>query len=403
MPVTVMTATHSSQNWVSGKATSTQALFHHSFPRSCTQNQHVIQSSVTRHALRTSHISPSTNGFIWAVINAYRGHHHLQIRPEDIWFAILAQLNYFHNAHAEELRVGNLTHEGRKKLRVEDSGSLDYSDFAIMAARLVASMAQDLMAPDLLAWMMPDFTTTVGTDLEVALVLIMGQMKHYFSFEMRKKCGIPSVTLLGERKDWQDLLERVNLIPSFCSTHIAPQQRYEPRTFAALLRPVLRGLVESFDTQSSDSNMQFWGNIVDMDEKGCDPSEISGWITAFCFWDRHGRCLYKNSPISSSQASARCELEGVSYFAISTDKIPSGVASLTVTVDDKGEIYHARIHHQDGESKAPGLNTLQPLAGWFMCQENQDEEEDEAPVPKPFDYDDDFDAEAPLPAPFYLS
>ncbi|KAI1785227.1 hypothetical protein LXA43DRAFT_151204 [Ganoderma leucocontextum] len=34
----------------------------------------------------------------------YRSHHHLRIRPDDVWLAILVQLNFYINAHAEELR-----------------------------------------------------------------------------------------------------------------------------------------------------------------------------------------------------------------------------------------------------------------------------------------------------------
>ncbi|KAF5490841.1 Vegetative incompatibility protein HET-E-1 [Colletotrichum fructicola] len=45
-------------------------------------------------------------------------HHHLHIRPEDIWFAILTQLSFYINASSESLRSLMVEHEGRKKLEI---------------------------------------------------------------------------------------------------------------------------------------------------------------------------------------------------------------------------------------------------------------------------------------------
>lgn len=44
------------------------------------------------------------NGFVDSAVQAYNQHHNLVIRPDDVWFAILAQLNIYINEHAEDLR-----------------------------------------------------------------------------------------------------------------------------------------------------------------------------------------------------------------------------------------------------------------------------------------------------------
>jgi len=59
---------------------------------------------------------PSNNGLVGSVIDAYSSHHHLSIRPEDVWFAILTQLSTYVNKHAEELREHFVAHEGKKEL-----------------------------------------------------------------------------------------------------------------------------------------------------------------------------------------------------------------------------------------------------------------------------------------------
>ena len=40
-----------------------------------------------------SPVAPASNGFVDSVFKAYAEHHHLVIRPEDVWFSILIQIN----------------------------------------------------------------------------------------------------------------------------------------------------------------------------------------------------------------------------------------------------------------------------------------------------------------------
>lgn len=60
----------------------------------------------------------ASNGFVVSAIKAYNMHHHLRIRPEDVWFAVLTQLAFYINAHAEELRGKFVSHDGKKELKV---------------------------------------------------------------------------------------------------------------------------------------------------------------------------------------------------------------------------------------------------------------------------------------------
>jgi len=38
-------------------------------------------------------IQPRDNGFVHTLINAYSNHHHLVLRPDDVWIAIWGQFN----------------------------------------------------------------------------------------------------------------------------------------------------------------------------------------------------------------------------------------------------------------------------------------------------------------------
>lgn len=152
--------------------------------------------------LESTTISASSNGFVKSAIEAYNRHYRLRIRPDDVWFAILTQLSFYINAHAEELRGKFVAHEGKKELAVIfGSGNrytVDYGDFA---KRMTLEIEKNIVDPELREWALPVFTTTTDNDLVVASVLLMGVAQKYFNYTGIIKCGLPSVTLLGEKAD----------------------------------------------------------------------------------------------------------------------------------------------------------------------------------------------------------
>ena len=64
------------------------------------------------------YFTADSNGFVSGAMRAYNGHHHLVIRPEDIWLAVLTQLISYINAHAEQLRRTFVEHEGKIELKI---------------------------------------------------------------------------------------------------------------------------------------------------------------------------------------------------------------------------------------------------------------------------------------------
>src|ERR1700730_15883708 len=111
--------------------------------RACTS-----ESSKCHELLQTSFdskfsesIVPSGNGFVYSIIKAYNQHHHISIRPDDVWFSILTQLSAYINKHAEELRGQFVAHKGKRELEIKyDSGtrySTDFGKFANDMGRLL--------------------------------------------------------------------------------------------------------------------------------------------------------------------------------------------------------------------------------------------------------------------------
>lgn len=381
MPVTLTTASHAPRKWWGHKATSSQELLKDSCPHQHEQSKWIIQSSFNQQ-LQDSHITPSQHGFVRAVFHAYSSHHHLVLRPEDVWFSILTQLNFFINAHAEELRSLFVAHEGRKDLTVTDPGTIDSADLGKLAVLMTEVIEENILDPELRTWIMPAFSTTTDSDRVVAAISMMGAMQKYFSYTMCLRCGIPSVTLLGEREDWEQMVKKLDKIPQFGS---------EPALFAQLLRPVLEHFVASFDNPSSPGVLEFWNRCAHKLSGGSGPIYLSGWITAFCFWDEDGKSLCGNQRVGrvaqEKFAGYRdgCELDGVLFHNVETDDIPLGASSVPVKLNDNGDLYETKMlagmvgiqatssgqtldNSYTDDPAGPGLDTIRPVSGWWMYE-----------------------------------
>ena len=286
MPVTIIPATHSasliSLSQPDQPAADSRDLLNRACPREGNKCVEVLQSSFDSN-LKAA-VQPSANGFVYGAIQAYNKHHHLHIRPEDVWFAIISQLSLYINCHAEELRELFVTHQGKKDLVVTlPTATHPGIDFGVFAEEMSRLVKENVVDPDLRQWVMPAFTTTTRQDNIIASILLMGVTQKYFGFVCNILCGLPSVTLLGERTDWELIYHRLDKLETF---------GVEPSQFCNLLRPILSHFVKSFDKPASKDTVNFWQRIAHYEWGGSGPSYWSGWITAFCFWNEDGESLH---------------------------------------------------------------------------------------------------------------
>ncbi|KAF7305852.1 Aryl-alcohol oxidase [Mycena chlorophos] len=126
---------------------------------------------------------------------------------------------------------------------------------------MTGEIQKNVVDPTLRSWALPDFSTTTVKDTTVASIMLMATLMAYFQYTFSSvACGIPSVTLEGDKADWEELRER-----------------------AAKLK--------AFDERSSEGNVDFWQKVAHYRSGGSGPSYYSGWISAFCAFDQKGRWL----------------------------------------------------------------------------------------------------------------
>ncbi|KAK7948869.1 uncharacterized protein PG986_009755 [Apiospora aurea] len=302
----------------------------------------------------------SKNGLITAAAEAYSKHHHLVIRPEDIWIAITTQLRFYIKGHAEELRHLMVPHEGRKELEVK-VGSLEQArDVPYVVEQFEGLLEKNVLDPSLVQWFLPDFSTTTPDDVTVASIVAMGAYSAYFSFWLDAVCGIPSVTLLGERADYEKILQRLDRLCEFGE---------EPTQFCAQLRPILR-------------RCEFWNNICTIHAMGCGGTEhyYAVWITAFCFWQARGEKTTYHSLVRQEEIDVGLTYDDVTYNSIDVKDLPSGFSKVPVGLRCMGVPVAKMVLlagsvaigcRKSGEVTTSGheaLDTLQPQLGWFMYE-----------------------------------
>ncbi|KAH7114140.1 hypothetical protein B0J13DRAFT_460411 [Dactylonectria estremocensis] len=304
----------------------------------------IIQSSFDTVPAANEDIISSTNGFVLGVLKAYNHHHHLILRPDDVWLAILTQLSFFINRHAEALRGLFVAHDGQTDIAVLSSAVLLKQDMGAMAKALAQAVGQNLRADSMHNWIIPDFTTTTDTDVVAASIVMAGAFRSYFNHKFMFYCGIPSVTLLGTHKDWSKLNELLDRILTLTDgMPVGNQPSEELVRFHHLLAPVLGYMARTFDDATDSSIVNFWARMAH-ESGGSGVHYISGWLTAFCFWDSEGKSLYREPQggvdvHSSNMDLPGCNIDDTLYHRINTDAIPVGWAGAPIEVNDNGTMY----------------------------------------------------------------
>lgn len=342
-------------------------------------------------------------GLVDVAVEAYNRHYHLVLRPDDVWIAILSQLSFYINAHAEELRSTFVSHEGKKELVIEAFGDRYSVDFAKMAHEMTRKLHENIKDEEVCGWIMAQFSTTTDVDRTIYAIEMMATMKKYFSYSFSLMCGLPNVTLEGSKHDWENIYARIDKLETFGA---------ETKHWASMLRVIVSRFIKSFDVfdESSKSTEEekndlkkFWNTIAHHSGGGSGPTYLSGWITAFCPWNSDGEWLddscapgkkipevseeKKHLEIMYGGPSVLREygkalvLDDTMFPIVDTDKVPNGYVEVDVKLDDNGEQFDTVMlaGHMGGkvlETQEKGKEDKLALAsGWVMFIKDKAKEE----------------------------
>ncbi|KAF0687043.1 Aste57867_21182 [Aphanomyces stellatus] len=293
---------------------------------------------------------PTSNGLVMGVVRAYNEHHHLVLRPDDVWLAIMTQFGLYVNANAETLRHSLVKHDAQKELVVKDVGTLRTVDYGRLASQFIGKMEEHLVDPALGEWVLPGFSTTTDHDRIVGSVVMMATMKKYFSYKMMLMCGIPTVTLLGTVDDWVAIRSRVDALLKY-----GPQMT----EWAQLLSPILDHFVAA---AKGNADKDFWQRICHYTAGGSGPSYLSGWISAFTVFDADGKWQGSERVIRLWDEETASE-----YPVVEMDKVAPGYLTVDVTIDDNGVEYKSLMFAGHASYAVEKENTIAPKLMWALA------------------------------------
>ncbi|KAJ7485952.1 hypothetical protein FB451DRAFT_1231506 [Mycena latifolia] len=399
MPVSFPVATHPAKSY-QGRTGSTAA---HALATACpkvdTKVGEILQSSFGSGG-QIPNLVPNANGFVATLLDAYTKDRALVIRPDDVWLAILSQFNFFVTARAELLRANFVAHEGKEELVIDARPNKRYDvDFGRLAVEMTGLVEKNVVDPALRSWAIPTFTTTTATDTTVGAVLLMATLKNYFEYKiLLGGCGIPRVTLEGEREDWVDILGRLEKLKEY---------GLETTAWYHLLRPVIVRFVAAFDAPMSPANVEFWQRVANYTPGGSGRGDYyTGWITAFTVFDKEGHwlgnSLDKNAAPGTDPATlataqfwatyARvvthrlCDwsgpnehlvLDDTPFHRLSGKGVPPGYGEVDIKLIEDDVLYDCAMVaglvgmnvSSSGDRALSGSgedDTVSPVAGWWM-------------------------------------
>ncbi|KAF2798326.1 hypothetical protein K505DRAFT_346643 [Melanomma pulvis-pyrius CBS 109.77] len=312
-------------------------------------------------------IVPYGNGFVHGAIRAFQQDLHLVLRPDDVWLSIATQFSFYVNAHAEELREFFVLDEGQEALGIHNpSSSPETLEVDWLAQHMADLIENKLVDPDDRDWLIPEFSTTTNNDRAVASMVMMSTMQKYFTFFASFGCGLPSVTLLGEKGDWQSILERLDRFETFGD---------EPKTWAKLLEPILKRFVATFDTPDDQQLKDFWLQICHLEggNGSAGPDVFTGWITAFMYWTQEGKRNILSDWYGGGHSVVK--LDGQAFPAIAKVDVPKGVVTVPVTLKDYNTgtlIETTVVAGSVGMSLTEEGTTVQPRSGWWMLEDKRE-------------------------------
>jgi len=238
---------------------------------------------------------------------------------------------------------------------------------------------ENVVDPQLRELIMPNFSTTTDEDKSVAAIIMMGTLQTYFDYVLRISCGFPSVTLQGEKSDWEEILLKVQRLAKY-----GP----EMTKWIRLLVPVIQHMIASLTEPTSPDIKNFW--LRACHAAGADGSSnvrtLSGWITAFCFFSETGQRTmeYTDELLSAYDQEVslaerqRLVLGDIVYPVIEHLSIPKGVVTVPVTVQDclaglehKTTMVAGSVGMMPSAVESGGdLTRVQPRSGWWMLEDS---------------------------------
>jgi len=303
------------------------------------------------------------NGLIQTIQECYDNHRPLILTPDIIWLAICQGVSIHMNEHYDSLK--NVVFiEGKPDKIIIRNDSLEYS--AKHWKNLIGSFSTETKKytnDDFYSFFVSEFTTTTAIDQTAYQITLLESYKKAFEYIGETGCGIPSITLEGNKADWQTILKKLDMLNKIGLSN-----------WAENLKPIIQEFINASDGKYKK---EFWENIY-KNASEYNAFYVSGWIIKFFPYikslESDGIYDVKRGETKVGENFKPNKFfEGDNYLlsTLSTDNFPSGLAKIPITwinktsgLTKKMEVYAGFFAIKQYEDKS-----LKPLVSWAICEE----------------------------------
>jgi hypothetical protein len=290
----------------------------------------------------------------WA---AYDGHRPLTLSPDIIWLTIVQGLAVHINEHAERLRHHFVSHAGKQTLVVvrndfvkgspENPWGEVIGEFSGMLADQIGEKHGLIVA---------DFSTTGPVERVASEIVLMDSMRSYFEFEVRTRCGIPSVSLEGSPQDWEKIRARLDGFDELGLDW-----------WTEALRPVLDHFLLA---ARGTPDREFWRGIFKENDSSGGPY-LTGWLVKFFPYLQRDEYepapSYKRTGRKLNVRNPYLEAGSDDDFGVSAETLPSGLSRAPFVWDYLGQRYaYEFIAGLVGIEQDRLTMGLRPKIGWAV-------------------------------------
>ena len=222
-----------------------------------------------------------TNSLISLCHLAFAEHRPMAVTPDLLWHYITKGIAIHIHKHSEELRKKFVSHEGKMELTViRDKLDLTVDDWS-EAFKEFREQIEATLTEEGKVMVSAKFSTTSQVMEDVSCIALMDAMSKYYQYQMVGICGIPSVTLLGNREDWIELRNRSQCVLDLLSSDDlkgdVSLSWWKPSLLA-----VLDKLIKCYDDPESAENMDWMPRIYKSDREGYGGHAfVCGWVNVF--------------------------------------------------------------------------------------------------------------------------
>jgi hypothetical protein len=303
------------------------------------------------------------NGFVGTVVTAYSNHHHLIIRPDDVWLAIMTQFSAYVEKNSETLRDKFVEHKGQKSLTVKSIGKLDTANYQEMCKQMTEQISSNIKDPSIKDWAIPNFSTTTPTDKVVGAIVLMSSMKSFFSYKFSLCCGLPKVTLEGLEQDWVELQNRAKRLLEFDIFSNGHMKKWYN-----MLGPILQNFTDSV---RGKPDIDWWSRVCTNIGNGSGPRWLSGWITTFCVFNDSGQWVGDDFTKESygeviANPNRECTYSQEGWPIINCNDIPKGFVQVDLVIDDNGTEYNTHLVAGHMSTYCPDKYSIKPHVEWLI-------------------------------------